>query len=432
MREVNVKNIAIYSNGKEYDIKTKVYHNGNFEDVSNMKFYAPDNLNITEIGAYTTWYADPSTSIMIHYQVIDIIPNTDNPVECLIKKESEFIWQTVELFADKEFPFTDRRVKWFKAEGLMPDTVYETKLKGSKNIHKFKTMPATHTRDIKVLATSDQMNSIPAFLAEAPQGFQTMLGNNIDVICIAGDAVHDDGNYTSGWFAFWDEYFKAMKNNCMIPIMCCFGNHDGTETPTTVLWHYGGATKDNVVYHYNFFSNLNDNGYGAVDIGEYLSILFLNSGHTVPVLGDQTTWLQNTLQAKQGRHIFPFFHVSPYPGFYAGYYSDEIVGIDMRAAWTPLFSQYGVKVVANGHEHVSLVTKRVTGNSLDANGVVYIGQGFGMGNITRGLGVTQDTWYVDYMSDTTKDFDVIEFKPDGNVVIKQLGLDGTVLYSKTV
>ena len=133
-----------------------------------------------------------------------------------------------------------------------------------------------------------------------------------------------------------------------------------------------GATKDNVIFQYNFFSNLDDLGYGVIDIGNYLSLIFLNSGHTQLVAGTQTTWLQSVLSERQGKNILPFFMLVHIRGI-------TFTGVTKQVRdWTPLFTQYGVKVTTG---HVSLV---ITGNSLDENGVVYIGQGFGMGNTTRG------------------------------------------------
>ncbi len=62
-----------------------------------------------EVGAYTTWYNDPSNSVMLHYITID-----DSPVVCLYRKEGDLTWGVVALFEDKSFPNTSNRVRWFK------------------------------------------------------------------------------------------------------------------------------------------------------------------------------------------------------------------------------------------------------------------------------------------------------------------------------
>lgn len=437
---VNIKSIDIYRDGRQQHIKTKVFLNGSLEDVDKIEFNKPAKLIVNEIGAYTTWYADPSNSVMLHYLTVG---NTF--AECQVRVLGTYEWYTVPLFADKIFPLNTKRVKWFKVENLTPDTTYETRLKGSDNIYKFKTMPATHTRDIKIALISDHMGfqAMPdvekSFIAEATQQFRTMHNNNVDVICLAGDGVHDNGTRGDYWEEFWGEYFKSCdnNNNLMIPILYCFGNHDGIhyreDGRRVFLWHYEGSTKDSVVFQYNFFSNLNDLGYGAIDIGDYMSILYMNSDHTQPIIGDQVTWLENTLQARQGRHIFPFFHVTPYPLYYA--YSEGYSGAQakqIRENWSPLFSQYGVKVAGCGHDHTSSVTKKVTNDSLDeTNGVVYTGQGYCAGSETRTFD-GRDLWYSDYHSFDVKGFSIISFKNNGSVDLKRVSLDGTSLYSKTI
>lgn len=389
-----------------------------------------DYYENVEVGAYTTWFDDPSNSIMLHYQTVD-----DTPIECLFRKEGTLDWHIVNLYADNPFPHTQKRVRWFKLEGLQPNSTYETKLKNHKQIHRFKTMPSTFVRNIKFSMVSDQLNSESAFWSEAPRGFQTMFNNNIDVLIIAGDAVHDDGALYYLWGTFWDEYFKQeRKNNLMLPIVTCFGNHDGRisnsdGTLKNLLWYQFGARKENVIFHYNFFSNLNDLGYGAIDISDYMSLIYLNSNHTQPIQGTQTQWLENALVERNDRHIFPFMHVSPYPA----YYDYETTYIkDIRDYWTPLFAQYGVKIVGSGHEHAHLVTKKVVSESLNDSGVVFTGQGHGMGNVSRGIAVTQDTWYVDYLDIEQRGFDIIEFKTDKSVYLKKVSLDGLTLYEKTL
>lgn len=416
------------------DTELNVFKDNKWESVENITLWkqrvTPIEYENKEIGAYITWYDDPSNSVMLHYQTID-----DSPVECLYRKEGLEEWQTVDLFADKPFPLTEKHVRWFKLQDLEPDTIYETKLKNHRDIHRFKTMPSDFIRNIKATMVSDQMNSEENFKTEGEQGFNTMHNNDIDVILIAGDGVHDNGLKHEAWTLFWEKYFQIERErNLMLPFIYAFGNHDGRVnnedgTFKSLLWYTGGARKKHVVFPYNFFSNLNDVGYGTVNISDYLSFVFLNSGHTEKIEGVQTTWLENTLQLNQGRQIFPFLHVAPYPA-YSGYnsYNNKRV----RDYWTPLFTEYGVKLAGCGHEHVHLVTKKVTGDNLDVGGVVYTGHGHGMGNITRPNNIPPDTWYVDFMNNTQRGFDIIEFKPNGEIELNKVSLIGEIMYQKTL
>ena len=94
-----------------------------------------------------------------------------------------------------------------------------------------------------------------------------LYNNNVDLIAFAGDAVHDDGTKYDYWATFWDEHFKATSiNDRLIPMIYTLGNHDGVVNDEygefkNLLWDMFGATEDNVVFHYNFFSNLNAEGW---------------------------------------------------------------------------------------------------------------------------------------------------------------------------
>lgn len=415
--------------GKLIELELKTLIDGDLTDLEIATYTEPPEPILgVEVGAYTTWFDDPSTSVMIHYQTVD-----STPVECLVREEGSTEWQTIELFADKPFPNTSKRVRWFKLDGLTPNTTYETRLRYHETVHRFKTMPSTFQRSIKVAMVSDQINSEPNFRTEAPRGFQTMYNNNIDALIIAGDLVHDDGWRTSAWTTFWDEYFKAERsNNLLLPMIACLGNHDGRDTnpdntTKNLLWYNLGARRSSVVFAFNFFSNIAEESYGVIDITDYMSFVYLDSGHTQPIQGDQTTWLENTLSARQGRQIFTFFHVSPYPAYYS--YA-ETVGV--RSNWTPILAQYGIKLAGSGHEHVHLVTKHVIGDNLDPSGTIFTGQGHGMGNNTRGLNITEDEWYVDFLSIAEKGFDIMEFRQNGEVYLKKVNLDGGVLFDLTL
>ena len=204
------------------DTELKVFKDNKWESVEKITLWkqrvTPIEYENKEIGAYATWYNDPSNSVMLHYITVD-----SSPVECLYRKEGDLTWGVVSLFEDKSFPNTSNRVKWFKLEGLQSDSIYETKLNHHEQIHKFKTMPSTFTRSIKAILVSDQMNSEVNFQTEGVQGLNTMHDNNIDVLVIAGDAVHDDGLRTSAWQLWWEKYFEIERSrNLIIPMIVCW------------------------------------------------------------------------------------------------------------------------------------------------------------------------------------------------------------------
>lgn len=419
--------LKLLRNGDLIDVKAKTLQDGKLTDVE-IQLYGEPRLNL-EVGAYTSLHGDPSTSIMLHYQTAD-----GTPVECVYRKEGTSAWIDVPLYADKPFPNSTKRVRWFKLDNLEPNTVYETRLKYHHNIHRFKTFPSSAS-DVTLALLSDMMNDQDAFRIDAPQGFSIMENNNVDIIAVMGDFVHDNGWNEPAWSLFWREYFKFERSyNLMIPFVVCLGNHDGAsyneQNQRELLWYSNaGSTKDAVTFLYNFFASLSDDGYGVIDISDYFSIIYLNSYHTAPIVGDQTTWLDSVLSERQGRQVFPFFHVPPYPGYYN--YGTSYIQ-EVRQYWTPLFTQYGIKLVGVGHDHLNLVTKNVTGESLDPNGAVYTIH-HGLGNNTRGINIPTDQWYVDYIDIDHKAIDIVTFQTDGDVDFRKVELTtGTPLYSRVL
>lgn len=418
---------------KEVQVKPRILRNGRLVD-ANLLTYIEPRLSV-EMGAYASISGDPSNSMMLHFMTAD-----STPVECQYRKEGTSTWLDVPLYADKPFPNTETRVRWFKLDGLEPDTFYEAKLKYHDRIHRFKTFPAENS-DVTLALLSDMMNSQNDFKNEAPKGFNIFAQHEADAIVVAGDFVHDNGHNAPAWTLFWQEYFRfEQAYGRMIPFIVCLGNHDGASFDENnnrqLLWYtFPESTKEAVTFMYNFFAGLSDTGYGAVDVGNvvdvggYFSFVYLNSFHTAPVLGEQTTWLETVLSERQDRHVFPFFHVPPYPAYY-NYNSNPFK--DIREQWTPLFTQYGIRFVYSGHDHVNLVTKKVTGGSLDENGAIYVIQ-HGLGNNTRGINIEPDEWFVDFLDISNKAVDVVTYKTTGEIEYKKIAVaTGESMYSITL
>lgn len=386
-------------------------------------FFPRTNSDDIEIGAFTSWFGDPSKETMVHYHL-----EKDEEVTCLLREEGSYDWEVIAIEKNLDFPKTKGKVKWFKMENLKENTIYETKLQGSTTIHKFETMPKDYIRDVEVALISDMANSPSEFRRELPIGLNTIHSKETDLIVIAGDGVHDDGYRYPQWLDFFNEYYKAEKEfGRMIPMIMCLGNHDGRVEDEdgnfkALIWYLSGARREHITFAYNFFSNLNDNAYGSIQISDYINIIYLNSFHTIEIQGEQTDWLETELKNSQDyKHIFPFFHVPPYPAFYeySGIYSSQV-----RNTWTPLFTEHGVKIAGSGHEHAHVVTKKATLDQLDKDGVVYTGQGHGMGNTTRGLNIDKEDWFVDYIDISEKGFDFINFATNGNVILEKVNLHG--------
>src|SRR5947209_12282229 len=75
--------------------------------------------------------------------------------------------------------------------------------------------------------------------------------------------------------------------------------------------------RDKAPFFYALFDGLYpETGYAALDFGDYLSLILLDTGHTTAIAGDQADWLEKALKARAGRpHVLVVNHVPAYPAY---------------------------------------------------------------------------------------------------------------------
>ncbi len=161
----------------------------------------------------------------------------------------------------------------------------------------------------------------------------------------SGDLV-EDGRLMTEWDTFFDVEKALMPVSPLFPSL---GNHEREDAnyfdlfylPNNERWYafdYGNA----------HFVALQVDNYGDYSVGSA-----------------QYTWLETDLANTDRPWKFVFFHVPPYSSGWHGSFDADIANI--RATLPPLFEQYGVNVVFNGHDHdyersvVNGVTYIVTG-----------------------------------------------------------------------
>src|SRR5258708_23182737 len=106
---------------------------------------------------------------------------------------------------------------------------------------------------------------------------------------IGGDLGYDNGKSVETSLAFIRNYSKHMigRDGRLIPMITCIGNHEVD----------GGYNKkrDKAPFFYALFDGLfPETGFAALDFGNYLSLVLLDTGHTSPIDGDQASWLEKT------------------------------------------------------------------------------------------------------------------------------------------
>jgi hypothetical protein len=157
----------------------------------------------------------------------------------------------------------------------------------------------------------------------------------------------------------------------MIPLVSCLGNHE-------VDGGYDGKRKDAASYFSVFDGFYTENSFGVLDIGDYLSLVLLDTGHVSAIGGQQADWLARTLADRQDcPHLIAVDHVPCYPSYRApqGENGDLGTGEEQRKFWCPLFEKYRVDLVLEHHDHTYKKTHPLINGHYDPHGVLYLGDG---------------------------------------------------------
>lgn len=160
----------------------------------------------------------------------------------------------------------------------------------------------------------------------------------VKFVVTAGDIV-DKGSKEE-----WQKYRAIASTHYThrLPIVPVLGNHEYFDDPS--LSHF------NRVYR----TERTAKGYYALDLGPAVLIV-LNSNvdrMSAEERDAQTSWLTETLRHYAGQK--PMLATYHHPAYSTGVANIFMPGPPRYAKerWLPLFAQFGVKLVLNGHEHV--------------------------------------------------------------------------------
>jgi hypothetical protein len=141
-----------------------------------------------------------------------------------------------------------------------------------------------------------------------------------------GDLV-ERGSLAGQWETFFDIEEGMMAR---VPLFPTLGNHEGASA------HYFDR----------FYRPGNERWY-AFDYGNARFVSLQIDG--IAAFGSQSeqyAWLEGTLATNTQPWLFVYFHVPPYSAL-----REDDMEIAVRQTLTPLFEQYGVDGVFNGHHH---------------------------------------------------------------------------------
>lgn len=177
--------------------------------------------------------------------------------------------------------------------------------------------------------------------------------HNLDFICVAGDLVNgswaDHTPKLEQWGWVLTEQAEYLQN---IPTMTVAGNHEAADYDYSSRFNYPIEEQDvrtGLYYSYDYhdihFTCLNTND-------------TLNKASATQATGlseAQMTWIRNDLEkSKNAKWKIVMMHKGMYD---AGGHCSNLEGEDydiplIRKQLSPLFSQYGIDVVLQGHDHL--------------------------------------------------------------------------------
>lgn len=316
----------------------------------------PDSL-------FLTWQRDPTTTMTVQWVGPESAADTSVTYAPLAAEQ----WQTTPTMT-KPFPNTELKVHRCELTGLKPGTEYRFLLGKAPVAYRFRTMPAKATDTIQFVSGGD------AGIGEHAIGTNIIAAKQEPHFAlIGGDLAYDNGTAPQTFVQFLRNYREHMVDpkGRLIPMLSCIGNHE-------VKGGYKAKRADSPAYLSVFDGFYSEKTFGVLDIGDYLSLVLLDTGHIEPIAGEQTDWLLHALADRQDRpHLMVANHVPAYPSFRAPESGTGKTGTgeEQRKFWSPLFEKFNVDVVLEHHDHTFKRTHPLTGGHIDKNGVLYLGDG---------------------------------------------------------
>ncbi|MEX0611766.1 MAG: metallophosphoesterase family protein, partial [Pirellulales bacterium] len=248
---------------------------------------------------FLTWQRDPTTTMTVQW-VGSEADGAQRPV--WYAKKGEQVWQQ-QGYSKRRFPMTDHWI--FRAEltGLEPGADYVFRIGADSSEQSFRTMPAKDTNTIQFVSGGD------AGVGAAPRHTNGLAAAQAPMfVILGGDLAYENGRDPDRFLEFLDNYSSDVRDQeRLVPMVACLGNHEVD----------GGyqKTREQAPFFYSMFDGLfPDTGYAALDFGQYMSLVFLDTHHTSPIAGAQTDWLERTLKEREDYpNVFVVNHVPAYP-----------------------------------------------------------------------------------------------------------------------
>lgn len=313
---------------------------------------------------FLTWQRDPTTTMTIQW-VGNEKDAAARPI--FYAKEGMHHWKS-QAGTSRRFPLTDQWIFRTELTGLEPGTDYRFRVGHDSAEERFRTMPAKATNTIQFVSGGDSGIGTHAVQTNHVAAAQSPM-----FVVLGGDIAYENGLSPAIFLQFLRNYSRDLRDEHkrLIPLLGCIGNHE-------VLGGYKKTRKE-APFFYSIFDGLfSEHGYASLDFGDYLSLIFLDTNHTSPIEGAQTDWLANTLKQREDfPTVFVYNHVPAFPSYRPFKFDngEETIGGSSRKHWVPLFERYNVDAVFEHHDHTFKRTHPLLDGRVNANGIVYLGDG---------------------------------------------------------
>ncbi|MGF9915584.1 phosphodiester glycosidase family protein [Paenibacillus ehimensis] len=348
---------ALTSEVKEYQLQA--IKGDSYSPISKFKVSKlagspiPSNVSVT-MGADTTtskaftWHTDPATD--------------DTVVEVVKKSEfTDFNAPNVKRFTGSSYLFntTDTgtvRVHKATASGLEPGTQYVFRAgDGHGNYSQngtLQTAAATGERTKFIFLADSQASNEAGFKLWGDILKKAMTDHPDTEFVVQGGDLVEDGFKENEWNMWFNAAQGILMQTTVVPVV---GNHEVTGTRKT----------EDYLAHFNHPQNGIDSLKGSNFSFDYKNAHFvvLNSEYDFE---QQKEWMRKDLAATDKKWKIVAFHRGPFGSMYD---SEHI-----RDTWTPIFDEFQVDLVMNGHDHVYVRTYPMKDKKpvADGEGTTYI------------------------------------------------------------
>ncbi len=327
------------------------------------------------LALYLSWIRDPATTMVVQWHT----PKREKGGGLEICKAGEEVWKKAEV-REKRVPQAKVCLHRAELEGLEPASDYLFRIRDAKGAlskqYKFRTLPLQLDGSVRFAIGGDAYYHLGLF----ERTNRLVASMAPDFVVLGGDIAYAYGRSPlfsgSNWeYRRWETFFRQWSRQMvapdgrLIPLVVVVGNHD---VKGNFLAYQKREAKKSLFYEFFLFEE-EMMPYRSLNLGGYCSLFLLDTGHTRPIKGEQTAWLESSLEKLEWQlYKFAIYHVPAYPS--RRQFNDR-TPTRIRECWSPLFERFGVLAAFEHHNHTYKRTVPIKAGKRDPEGVIYLGDG---------------------------------------------------------